>query len=75
MNRIVFVALIVLVWAAFHDEVRPLECKASSKVDRILELQYRSAVILLQNGRKEHVSQARLKVGDDYCYEYGRREK
>lgn len=54
-------------WLENNYEYR---CVGESKVVKILELKYRDAIILLENGMEVEVSQARLKLGDTYCYDY-----
>lgn len=54
-------------WLEYNYEYR---CVGESKVIKILELKYRDAIILLENGMEVEVSQARLKLGDTYCYDY-----
>lgn len=51
-------------WEATYE----YRCVGESKVEKILELKKRDAVILLENGMKVEVNQAWLKVGDPYCY-------
>jgi len=54
-------------WLENNYEYR---CVGESKVVKILELKYRDAIILLENGMEVEVSQARLKLGDTYCYDH-----
>jgi high-affinity Fe2+/Pb2+ permease len=43
-------------------------CVGESKVEKILALKHRDAIILLENGMKVEVNQEWLEVGDPYCY-------
>ena len=52
-----------------HDD-RVLVCDESQKVSKILELRYREAVILLENGNEIIVNQASLKPGDNFCVKW-----
>jgi len=46
------------------------KCVETATVEKILELQYRDAVIQLSNGKIITVNQATLKPGDSVCIQY-----
>jgi len=54
--------------AYFHQP----RCIIQSTVKKILDLDYRSATILLSTGEKVVVNQATLKPGDSYCAKWQR---
>lgn len=68
---ILFVLLFGFIFYVFWVESNyEFRCVGESKVEKILELKYRDADILLENGMIVEVSQARLEVGDNYCYKW-----
>jgi len=67
MSALVIAGLVYVFWMDSNYDIR---CVGESKVVEILELKYRDADILLENGMVVEVSQARIKVGDPYCYDY-----
>ena len=77
----VFIALLLvtpivgasIAYIAFNEVKHPMECKQTHKVNKILELIGRDAIIELDDGSEETVNQATLKPGDDYCTEWGRK--
>lgn len=56
-----------------NDVVDPWTCAEKSTLTKILELRYRDAVIELKNGKNMTVNQASLKLGDEVCIRYGRK--
>jgi len=58
-----------IAYGFWWGETYEFRCFGESKVEAILELKRRDAIILLENGMKVEVNQARLKVGDGYCYD------
>ena len=67
--------VLFLAWITYYNNVNPLVCVESSKVMSILSLQYRSATVLLENGKTQEVSQVMLKPGDDFCHRMERKNK
>lgn len=64
---VVCTMMLIIIFAYVYEQKHPLVCTESYTVEKILELQYRDAKILLSNGEHRTVNQARLKPGDDFC--------
>jgi hypothetical protein len=67
LKKIVFLTFSFLLISGCDSESES-KISVCSNVSSILELQYRDAIILLENGKKIKVNQARIKLGDKYCY-------
>lgn len=63
-----FIIVGLIGYGFWWDTQYEYRCVGESRVEAILELKKRDAVILLENGMTVEVNQAWLKVGDPYCY-------
>lgn len=70
MKTLIVIGLVLSLVACGPNSTR--QCVDVAKVDSILALQYRDAVIKLTDGRTTIVNQATLHPGDDYCMQWKR---
>jgi pyruvate carboxylase len=67
------IVMLAMIFFIIRDEMNPKVCVEQATVSKILELQYRSALIQLDNGKTIKVDQASLKIGDAFCTRYERK--
>jgi len=56
-----------LAFALWNDVKHPIVCTESVRVEKILKVSYRDALIQLANGQKVWISQGNVEPDDLYC--------